>query len=109
MEFKDDLARAQAIVEAIAMPGWQHVLKPIFEERRHAMVVAMRDPSLARKYKVPDDYIRGQLDILDLLLDHPAELIESVRNAAVEDKLADERESEYDAIARDGFGKLMYE
>lgn len=98
------LERSNALEALMASPGWQKHLRPMLESRRDTMFAALRDPSVARKAGIPDDFIRGQLAVLDMLLTYPAMVAETDRNVAVEEELFAQREQEYEDRARLGNG-----
>lgn len=100
----NELERADLIATGLAGDFWQKVLKPLLEDRHMAMQAALRNPDLARKHKLPDNYIRGQLDLAELLLSQPRLEMESLQNAAVEEKLVAQREKEDILTAHYGFG-----
>lgn len=99
-----ELERAALIDQGLASPFWQQVIRPMLEERKAAMDRALRDPSLARKHKLPSDYIRGVLSLAEELLEHPAMLSESIRNSAIEEDMAEKREIRDSLIAHFGRG-----
>lgn len=100
----DPLRRAMLIDQVLASEGWREVFAPLLMERKRAMEHALRNPSLLSKHKIPPDYARGQLDLVDYLLEHPQEIAETDRNAAVEETLADRRDSVYSSLADLGYG-----
>ena len=100
----DDEKRIQIINEGLAGAFWQEILKPLLEQRHAAMTAALRDPDLARKHKLPDDYVRGQLDLAEMLLSQPQLIAETTSNAMVEEKLAAQREFQDGVIAHMGRG-----
>lgn len=103
-EQEQGLARASLIDQVYASQGWREVFAPFLTERKRALELALRNPSLARKYNMPDDYIRGRLDMIEEILDRPRQMAEIDRNAAVEEILAQKREEEYDLRSRVGPG-----
>lgn len=90
--------------EMIATQGWRLRLTPILIERKQAMERHFRNPSNERKSKIPDDYIRGQLDVIELILEHPQLLIDTTRAAQAEEKFAKDREIRYSQQASLGYG-----
>lgn len=105
----DDLQRARIIEEGLAGEFWRKILLPLLTLRKKALEAALRDPDVARKYKMPDDYIRGGLALAELLLDQPALLAETIRNAEIEEVLEKQRQYQYDLVAHNGLGSLADE
>ena len=103
----DDLKRAEIIENGLASPFWKEVLLPMLQERKKTAERGLRNPSLTRKHSMPDDYLRGILDLTEMLIDHPPVLAETIRNAAVEEKLAETRDFKDDIIAHYGRGSLI--
>lgn len=100
----DDLQRAAALREMQAHPGWREVLKPILDARSAGLQRMLRDPSKSRKEKFPDDYIRGRLEEAEFLSEHPDLLVETIQQAAVEEKLVADRETRHEERAAVGWG-----
>ena len=49
---------------------------------------SLRDPSSARKDKFPDDYVRGQIDALEWMLNLPHGIIAAAESQAEQDAVA---------------------
>lgn len=100
----EDLERVQVINAGLSSPFWKEILKPMLEQRKLSSEIALRNPSVTRKHALPDDYLRGILDLAEELLNQPPILAESIQNAAVEEKLAEQRDLKDSVIAHFGRG-----
>jgi hypothetical protein len=62
----------------------------------------LRDPSAARKAKYPDDYVRGQIDALEWMLDLPKGIIAAAERQAEINALAQAEQRRADLVASYG-------
>lgn len=98
------LERASLADSVYNSQGWCMVFQPLLEDKRRTMMMALRDPSLARKAKLPDDFIRGVLDTVEWIMATPRINAEVDRNVAVEDELQAQRDKAIEAQAALGYG-----
>lgn len=103
----DDLRRVQIIETGLASEFWRLILKPLLTDRLTAATTAIRNPSLTRKHNLPDDYLRGISDLAETLLSQPRLIAETVRQAAVEEKMAYDRDVRDSVIAHYGRGSMI--
>jgi hypothetical protein len=101
--------RVQLIETGLASQFWKEIIEPLLTARQMSCTAALRDPSIARKHSLPDDYIRGILDLAEMLLNQPKLIAESERAAEIEERINAKREAYDDAIAHYGRGSLIDE
>lgn len=106
-EQMDDARKLAIIEEGLASDFWKEILKPMLEARCQTAYAAWKDPSLARKHKVPDNYLRGALDLAETLLDQPRLIADSLRTAILEERIAKERDMKDSVIAHFGRGSFV--
>lgn len=99
-----NLERASLVDSVYASPGWQQVFQPLMEEKYRMYEVALRNPDIARKAKMPDDFIRGALATLEWIMTTPRLNAEIDRNTGVEEILQQKREEKDNRMASLGFG-----
>lgn len=98
------LERASLIDEVYRSRGWQLAFAPRIEAAIRTALAGLRNPDLARKAKLPDDYLRGRLDMAEELMQGPRAEAEVDRNAAVEEEMREQRDKSYDEVAATGYG-----
>ncbi len=100
----EDMHLISKVRATLASPGWKEVMEPQMRERKNTMDKALRDPSLARKHRLPDDFVRGYLECFDWFLENYVRWAETSEVAYTEEVLAERRASMYDDVAKNGFG-----
>lgn len=79
-ELSDD-EEYRTLLWFVDSPVWKSILRPAFETRLAALYVKLLDPSTKRKEMVPDDYIRGQLAVVQWLLTWPPKRAKTLQDA----------------------------
>lgn len=70
----DFRAKAGALSQMISSPGWSET-RVILRGRLDMLFASLLDPSRARERAASDDYLRGQIAALSLLLKTPLDLL----------------------------------
>lgn len=100
----EDEQKVRLINEGLSSAFWKEILEPLITQRHDAMAQSLRNPDQARKLKIPDDYIRGQLDFAEMLLNQPKLIAETTSNSLVEERMHEKREVEDEYRAYMGHG-----
>lgn len=95
-----EIAELQSTLQS---PGWLGTVIPAIEARLRAMEAAQDDPDLARRHRLPDDYIRGEKVVLKWFRRHFNDLVQYSTEDSEQEALASLEQSVYDDRARLGF------
>lgn len=90
-----------AILALEGTPGWVALVSRA-EVRLTTMRKAMMDPSKERQEKLPDDYLRGQIEALEWLITLPQDVEREDERATDEERERRRHRDSADLIARVG-------
>jgi hypothetical protein len=91
-----------AIIELIEDRGWEVLEQRVQGRIETARNALLKDPSRARKDKLPDDYLRGQIEALEWCLSWPKATAEQRMSLEDEEKATRRRRAAADLQARLG-------
>lgn len=92
LNFDPRIRRLQFLIQSA---DWQELLAPILQEQIARFFALLRDPADARKKKLPDDYIRGCLDMAEFYLRWPGEQVDGAIADLTQEILARKFSAEY--------------
>ena len=102
----EELAAADPrdISAMLASRGYTEFWEPLLINKMQAFISQLVDPSLPRRWKKPDGYLRGGIEVLRAILNAPYAILaeqEQRNREEANDKSASER---YEELARGGIG-----
>ncbi len=98
----------EALRHLLAHRAWTEFFMPTLTQSRDAAVEQVLDPSEARKRAYPDDFLRGQISILDKLLEHPKALLEDEDAKRAQEDEESEALKVFGIRAHEGHGPLSH-
>lgn len=92
LNFDPRTRRLQFLIQST---DWQSLIVPMLQAQIEHFTTLLRDPADARKKKLPDDYVRGCLDMAEFLLKWPQEQVNGAIADLTQEILARQFSAEY--------------
>lgn len=92
----------------LAHRAWTEFFVPTLKQSRDAAIAQLLDPSVERKQDYPDDFLRGQISMLEWLLTHPQTLLQEQDAKNAKDQEESEVQDRLGIRAHEGHGPLSH-
>lgn len=73
------------LTDLLGHAGWENLLKPAISNRMETIMKVLLRPDDQRKERLPDDFLRGQFQVLKWILEWPATRIAVIQQEMVEE------------------------
>jgi hypothetical protein len=83
------LSREHELLEnLLAHPAWEHIVKPVINEKVKVYLAQLLNPSQARKDSISDDHIRGAIEALRWVVTYAQQEIDAAKEESLRDEAA---------------------